>query len=154
MRVVNHHLSKRGDTYYFIKRVPKDVRRLHSSGWIKQSLKTADVSTARRLRDQLLKQLHARWSAYRALPDGKHISREQLNDALSLRSHILSGEHREEWVQVVSDRTMEVYDEDVPWEMNGQVRSEAAAEFHAIASVAGSDRAQSVSRYGEFETFD
>ena len=134
MRVVKYHLCKRGDTYYFIKRVPKDVRRLHSSGWIKQSLRTADLSAARSLRDQLLKELDAKWTAYRALPHGKHISRDLLNEALRLRSRVLDGEDRKGWLETVNERAVEIYDEGVPWEVNGRVASQAAGEFYSIAS--------------------
>jgi hypothetical protein len=108
MRVMNHHLCKLGNTYYFIKRVPKDVRRLHSSGWIKQSLKTANLPTARRLRDQLLKQPEAKWSTYRALPEGNYLSGEQLQEALGLRKHVLSGDDRQNWLQAVDERTAEI----------------------------------------------
>ena len=44
MRVVNRYLSKRGKTYYLIKRVP-------------DGLNTKDLAVARKIRDRRIKEL-------------------------------------------------------------------------------------------------
>ncbi len=135
MRTVNHHLQKRGETFYLVKRIPSDVRSLHSGAeWLRESLKTRNVVTARKMRDVRLAQLDKKWAAYRVLPAGQFLSREQMQEAFDLRKHVHSGDDREEWLRAVDERASEMYDDDIPEGLHGQVGSELAGEFHAIAS--------------------
>lgn len=134
MRVVNHHLQRRGKTYYFVKRVPEDVKQLHPSSWVRESLKTTDPATARKLRDQRLKALEASWAAFRALPKGKHIDRDLLQEALALRRLVPNDEDRRDVLEMVEDRTDTLYQEDVPEHLDGEIGSERANEFYLIAS--------------------
>jgi hypothetical protein len=75
VRVVNRYLTKRQRTYYLIKRIPGDVRVLHDADThIRESLRTTNLLAARRIRDARLKELEAKWDAYRASPRGKHLN--------------------------------------------------------------------------------
>ena len=132
--MVNHHLQRRRKTYYFVKRVPKDVKQLHPSGSIRESLKTTDVATARKMRDRRLKELEGEWSAFRALPKGKHIDRHLLKEALDFRRHVLNDEDRRDVLEAVEDRTNTLYQEDVPEHLDGETGSEQANEFYLVAS--------------------
>jgi integrase len=134
MRVVNHYLSKRGKTFYFVRRVPDDVSHLHSSGSIRETLNTSDIVTARKMRDNRLKQLEASWNAYRALPKGKHINRQLLSEALALREQVQQGEDREEILEHIEDRTNDLYNSDIPEQDDGRRPSKKAGEFFDIAS--------------------
>jgi hypothetical protein len=122
LRVVNRYLTKRGRTYYLIKRIPDDVSELHpGEDTIRESLKTTDMLAARRIRDVRLKELEAKWNAYRALPRGKYLDRRELNEALHLRKQTL-GPDREEVLEIVEDRTVDIYNDDVPVDMsNGSI---------------------------------
>ncbi len=133
MRVVNRYLSKRGKTFYLIKRVPDDVRELYPTGSIRESLKTTDLATARRIRDNRIKELEAQWNAVRALPKGKHIDHRLLHEALEFRKQAL-GPDRQEVLEVVEDRTHDIYNDDVPEELQDFQGSEKANEFYCIAS--------------------
>lgn len=134
MRIVNHYLQKRGKTFYFIRRVPDDVKHLHPSGSIRESLHTADAVTARKMRDNRLKDLEAEWNAYRALPTGKHIDRQLLAQALKWREMGQQDEDRAGFLQMVEDRTTDIYNDDIPEEDHGRLPSPKAGEFHDIAS--------------------
>lgn len=134
MRVVNRYLTKRGRTYYLIKRIPDDVRALHpGEDTIRESLKTTDLIAARRIRDARLKELEARWNAYRALPRGKHLEPHELHVALEFRKQA-DGPDREAVLEFVGDHAVSIYNDDVPEELHGLERSEKAGEFYAIAS--------------------
>ena len=99
MRVVNRYLSKRGQTYYLIRRVPDDVRELHpGEKTIRESLKTKDLLAARRIRDARLKELEAKWNAYRSLPRAKYLSPHELHAALELRKQTLGPDREEVFV--------------------------------------------------------
>jgi integrase len=67
MRPINRYLTTRGGMYYLARRVPEDVKALHSSVWIREALRTSDLTTARKLRDMRLSALEAHWNAYRVL---------------------------------------------------------------------------------------
>jgi integrase len=134
LRVVNRYLTKRGRTYYLTKRIPADVSELHpGEDTIRESLNTTDLLAARRIRDARLKELEAKWNAYRALPRGKHLAPSELHEALELRKEAL-GPDRAEALDLVGDRALDIYNADVPEELHGEERSEKAGEFYAIAS--------------------
>jgi integrase len=134
LRTVNRHLSKRGRTYYLIKRVPDDVRELHpGEGTIRESLKTTDLLAARRIRDVRLKELEAKWNAYRALPKGQHLDRSLFAEALELRD-MVQGPDRAEVLELVEERAQDIYDGDVPEPFHVIKPSAKAAEFYGIAS--------------------
>jgi integrase len=134
MRVVNRYLSKRGKTFYLIRRVPEDVRHLHPSGSIRETLNTSDIATARKMRDNRIKGLEATWDAYRALPEGKHIGRQLLHEALELQAMGQQDEDREEILELIEDRTNDIYNNDIHEEDHGRLPSKKAGEFFAIAS--------------------
>jgi len=134
MRIVNHYLQKRGKTFYFIRRVPDDVRHLHPSASIRETLNTADVITARKIRDNRLGELERVWNAYRALPKGKHIDRQLLHEALELRAMGQQDEDRAGFLEAVEDRTTDIYNDDVHEEDHGRLPSQKAGEFYDIAS--------------------
>lgn len=134
MRIVNHYLQKRGKTFYFIRRVPDDVRHLHASGSIRESLNTADVLTARKIRDNRLGELEAAWNADRALPKGKHIDRQLLAEALRFRELGQQDEDPSGFLQMVEDRTTDIYNDDIHEEDHGRLPSPKAGEFYGIAS--------------------
>lgn len=134
MRVVNRYLAKRGKTFYFTRRVPDDVRHLHPSVSIRETLNTSDVVTARKMRDNRLKELEADWNAYRALPKGKHIDRQLLSEALELRAMGQQGDDRVDFLEAVEDRTNDIYNDDIHEEDHGRLASKKAGEFYGIAS--------------------
>lgn len=134
MRIVNNYLQKRSKTFYFIKRVPDDVRHLHPSRSIRESLNTTDVITARKMRDNRLKALEAEWNAYRALPTGKHLDRQLLAQALKWREMGQQDEDRAGFLQMVEDRTTDLYQEDIHEDDQGRLPSPKAGEFYDIAS--------------------
>jgi hypothetical protein len=119
MRVVNRYLSKRGKTYYLIKRVPDDVRELHPSGVIRESLNTKDIAVARKIRDRRIKELDASWDAYRIRPKGKHLSSSLLNEAIELRKLVTQSKDQEGALELVEDRTNDLYNAEVPEEIHG-----------------------------------
>jgi integrase len=131
---VNRYLTKRQRTYYLIKRIPGDVRVLHDADThIRESLRTTNLLAARRIRDARLKELEAKWDAYRASPRGKHLNPRELHEALHLRKQAL-GPDREEVLELVEDRTLGIYHDDVPEELHDFEGSEKAGEFYSIAS--------------------
>ncbi|WP_245509448.1 DUF6538 domain-containing protein [Bradyrhizobium vignae] len=131
---MNRYLSKRGRTWYLIKRIPADVRELHQGeDTIRESLKTTDLIAARRIRDARLKELEAEWNAYRALPRGKHLNPRELHAALQLRKDLL-GSERQAVLEIVEECTNDIYNSDVPEQLHGLASSEKAAEFNGIAS--------------------
>lgn len=134
MRIVNHYLQKRGKTWYLNRRVPDDVKSLHATASIRESLNTADVLTARKIRDNRLRELEARWNAYRTLPQGKHIDRHLLDQALRLRELGQQEEDRPAFLQMIEDRTTEIYNDDIHEEDHGRLPSPKAGEFYGIAS--------------------
>ena len=134
MRVVNRYISKRGKTFYLIRRVPGDVRHLHPAGSIRETLNTSDIATARKMRDNRIKALEASWDAYRALPNGKHIGRQLLREALELNEQAQLSEDREEVLQIIEDKTNDIYNNDIHEEDHGRLPSKKAGEFFDIAS--------------------
>lgn len=133
MRVVNHYLSKRGKTFYFVRRVPDDVRHLHPFATIRETLNTADLATARKVRDNRIKELEGQWNAYRALPKGKHIDRQLLNEALGFREMGRRDDDRIGFLEAVEDRTNDIYNDDIRIEDHGRLPSRKAGEFYSIA---------------------
>lgn len=134
MRTVNRYLQKRGKTWYLNRRVPDDVRSLHATASIRESLNTADVLTARKIRDNRLNELEAGWNAHRTLPKGKHIDRQLLAEALRLRALGQDDEDQPGFLQMVEDRTTDIYNDDIHEEDHGRLPSPKAGEFYDIAS--------------------
>jgi integrase len=135
MRIVNTHLKKRGQIQ-LAKRIPADVRSLHGNAvFIRQSLKTSDVKAARRLRDKVLRELEADWTAYRLRPKGTLLSRDEMHQALMLKRELTSGGKDVDDVKdVIEDVTLDIYRTEIPEELDGELSSEKAGEFFRIAS--------------------
>lgn len=136
MRIVNAHLKKRGQIYQLNKRIPADVRSLHGNAvFIRQSLKTSDVKAARLLRDKALRELEAEWTAYRLRPKGKLLSRDEMHQALVLKRELTSpGSDADDVRQAIEDVTLDMYQREVPEELDGEIASEKANEFYTVAS--------------------
>ncbi|MCD1627444.1 hypothetical protein K7H22_15685 [Seohaeicola saemankumensis] len=70
-RVMCKHVQKKGNTYYYRRRVPEDVRTIYKNlgkGKVHQlffSLKTADKAEAARRADVQTRRLDALWQAHR-----------------------------------------------------------------------------------------
>ncbi|MDD3610412.1 MAG: site-specific integrase [Halothiobacillaceae bacterium] len=77
------HLVKRGSTYYFRCRIPADLLGHYGKAEIKQSLKTKDPATAKRLARQMAVELDREFEQLRLLRKSKdHIQRlDRLDDA-------------------------------------------------------------------------
>ena len=136
MRIVNTHLKKRGQIYQLAKRIPADVRPLHGNAvFIRQSLKTSDVKVARRMRDKVLRELEAEWTIYRLRPKGTLLSRDEMHQALTLKRELTSPEYNADDVKdVIEDMTLDIYRQEVPEALDGEVPSAKANEFYKIAS--------------------
>jgi integrase len=65
MRIVNHDLKQRGNTWWLKKRVPSDVIESFGKSVVEESLRTRDGVEARRRRDARLRELEASWQQLR-----------------------------------------------------------------------------------------
>ncbi|MGJ0621546.1 MAG: DUF6538 domain-containing protein [Methylocystis sp.] len=137
---MNRYLKKRGRTYYVVRRVPEDVQKLVGSTIFKESLKTTDLSLARKLRDERLKLLELEWAkarqALRVKTRGM-LKADELREALELRHGLLAESDAalvDEWKEAIGDRTKELYGGDVFESDFGRKGSAKAGEFYGIAS--------------------
>ena len=78
--ILAKYIQLKGNTWYFRRRVPDDVRSLHPGrkGQIFLSLKTSDQREAAQRADRLARQQDALWKAFRA---GSVHSGPELNQA-------------------------------------------------------------------------
>lgn len=71
MRQRNHHLKRRGGSWYLRIRIPNDIRALagpnRTASELEESLRTGDIDTARTRRDDRLAELKAKWNVARRL---------------------------------------------------------------------------------------
>ncbi|WP_404830307.1 DUF6538 domain-containing protein [Sedimentimonas flavescens] len=78
IRVMCKHIQLKDNTWYYRRRVPKDVLRLHHKrGTLFFSLKTTDKQQACRMADAETRRLDSLWKAHREGVTGKVMS-EQL----------------------------------------------------------------------------
>lgn len=137
---MNRYLKKRGRTYYVVRRVPEDVQKLVGKSEIKESLKTTDLSLARKLRDERLKLLELEWAQARQTLRVKTrglLKEAELREALELRQGLLVESDPaliDEWKEAIEDRTKELYGSDVSESDFGRKGSAKAGEFYGIAS--------------------
>jgi integrase len=135
VRTVNYNLEKRGRIWWFVKRVPEDVRRLFGHARVRETLKTENVLVARKRRDALLSELEKEWDRLRSLPKGRYLDERLMSEALATRKMIIEGElGPDEAKELLSDRAGDIYSEETPEELFGVVEGRASAEFYAIAS--------------------
>ena len=64
--VMAKYLHKRGSIYYFVRRVPGDLRDRYASAWIRDSLHTEDERTALRAVERLTASYDATWASMRS----------------------------------------------------------------------------------------
>lgn len=84
--VVARHLHKRGSVYYYVRRIPEELRNRYSSEWIRQSLKTTDERAALRAVDRLTASFDATFAAMlgdvNLTPAETHMAAQALADKL------------------------------------------------------------------------
>jgi len=86
MRKRDQHLKLRGDKYHFVLRVPTDVLPVVGKNLIQESLKTSNLTEARRKRDQLEAHHKARWNIIRDALKTRHMSPELASLAATIRN--------------------------------------------------------------------
>jgi hypothetical protein len=86
LSVMARYLHKRGSVYYYVRRIPEELRDRYPSEWIRQSLKTTDERTALRAIERLNASFDATFAAMlgnvNLTPAETHMAAQALADKL------------------------------------------------------------------------
>ncbi|RDI60877.1 site-specific recombinase XerD [Microvirga subterranea] len=125
MRKRDQHLKLRGDNYHFVLRVPTDVAPVVGKKLIQESLKTSNLTEARRKRDQLEAHHKARWNIIRDALKTRHMSPELASLAATIRNILADLPDDEATLRITGKIAEQIED---------QLTVKAAAEFQGKAT--------------------